>query len=368
LPARAVFTAIVYVLTSGCAWRDLPPSFGVPFQTAHRRFSQWTEAGLWRELHHAILDELGSQGLLDRSRAIIDGACVRAKRGSMTGPSPVDRGKPGSKIHVLSERCGLPLTVAISAANTHDSHALKPLVMAIPAIKSQRGPRRRKPGKLHADKAYDHADLRNWVRDRGIGVRIARKGIDTNTRLGRHRWVIERTTAWITGYRRLTLRYERKATHFLAFLILGATITSIVVWRHQAVTETSRARGDRRRGVGGHQLLACEARVDPVDHMSGQRREVGHRLVLDLALGPVGPPQIHRGVVAAMPPLVHIARLRNSDYVNLPRIPHHILTITKYHRETRHDTPTILTTTHGPETAKQQVGTQKLPRATATSA
>jgi hypothetical protein len=69
-----------------------------------------------------------------------------------------------------------------------------------------------------------------------------------------------------------------------------------------------------------------------------------------------------------MPPLVHIARLRNSDYVNLPRIPHHILTITKYHRETRHDTPTILTTTHGPETAKQQVGTQKLPRATATSA
>lgn len=44
LPARAVFTAIVYVLTSGCVWRDLPSSFGVPFQTAHRRFSQWTKA------------------------------------------------------------------------------------------------------------------------------------------------------------------------------------------------------------------------------------------------------------------------------------------------------------------------------------
>ena len=36
LDDRAVFTAIVYVLTSGCAWRDLPPSFGVPFQTAFR--------------------------------------------------------------------------------------------------------------------------------------------------------------------------------------------------------------------------------------------------------------------------------------------------------------------------------------------
>ncbi|NIJ11453.1 transposase [Saccharomonospora amisosensis] len=78
---RAVFTAIVYVLTSGCAWRDLPPSFGVSFQTAHRRFTQLTEAGLWCRLHQAVLDELGSQGLLDWSRAILDGATVRAKRG-----------------------------------------------------------------------------------------------------------------------------------------------------------------------------------------------------------------------------------------------------------------------------------------------
>jgi transposase len=89
LPARAVFTAIVYVLTSGCAWRDLPPLFGVPFQTAHRRFSQWTEAGLWRRLHDAVLDELdeldelGSEGLIDWSRAILDGACVRARRGDL---------------------------------------------------------------------------------------------------------------------------------------------------------------------------------------------------------------------------------------------------------------------------------------------
>ena len=81
LDDRAVFTAIAYVLTSGCAWRDLPPSFGVSFQTAHRRFTQWTEAGLWRRLHEALLDELGSRGALDWSRAIVDGACVRAKKG-----------------------------------------------------------------------------------------------------------------------------------------------------------------------------------------------------------------------------------------------------------------------------------------------
>ncbi|TCO54035.1 DDE family transposase [Actinocrispum wychmicini] len=118
----------------------------------------------------------------------------------MTGPNPVDRGKAGSKIHVLSDRNGLPLSVAVSAANTNDSYALKPLVMANPAIKSRRGPRRRKPAKLHADKAYDIADLRDWVRDQGITMRIARKGIESSAKLGKHRWVIERSVAWLFGY------------------------------------------------------------------------------------------------------------------------------------------------------------------------
>lgn len=143
----------------------------------------------------------------------------------MTGPNPVDRGKTGSKIHVLSDRAGLPLSVAVSAANTNDAYALKPLVKALPAIKSRRGPRRRKPTKLHADKAYDQQDLRDWVRDRGITVRIARKGVESSQRLGRHRWVIERTISWLTGYHRLNIRYDRKAIHFCAFLTLAAALT-----------------------------------------------------------------------------------------------------------------------------------------------
>jgi transposase len=143
----------------------------------------------------------------------------------MTGPSPVDRGKTGSKIHVLSDRAGLPLSVAVSAANTNDAYALKPLVMAIPAIRSRRGPRRRRPAKLHADKAYDQADLRAWVRDHGVAVRIARKGIESSTKLGKHRWVIERSIAWLFGYHRLAIRYDRYADHFCAFLTLAASLT-----------------------------------------------------------------------------------------------------------------------------------------------
>lgn len=78
---RPVFTAIVYVVTSGCAWRHLPDEFGVKVPTAHRRFTTWTAAGLWPRLHHAVLDELGARGQVDWASAIVDAAAVRAKRG-----------------------------------------------------------------------------------------------------------------------------------------------------------------------------------------------------------------------------------------------------------------------------------------------
>ncbi|MGW4985157.1 IS5 family transposase [Streptomyces mirabilis] len=223
---REVLAAIVFVATSGCTWQQLPAaSFGPSGATAHRRFTEWTKARVWAKLHRLVLDELGSRGDLDWSRCAIDSVNMRAqKRGSLTGPNPVDRGKYGSKIHLVTERSGLPLSVGISGANVHDSQALIPLVKGIPPIRSRRGPRRRKPGKLHADKGYDYAHLRRWLSKRGIGHRIARRGVETSQRLGRHRWTIERTMSWLAGCRRLHRRYERKAEHFLAFTSIACTL------------------------------------------------------------------------------------------------------------------------------------------------
>ncbi|EYT90033.1 transposase [Frankia casuarinae] len=147
------------------------------------------------------------------------------KGGSLTGPNPVDRGKPGSKIHVLTDAGGLPLVVAVSPANPHDSGAFVPLVASIPAIRSRRGPRRRHPATLRAGKAYDQPERRRFLRRRGIAVRIARRGVDSTERLGRHRWKVERTLAWLGGYRRLSPRYERNGYNFLGFLCLAAAIT-----------------------------------------------------------------------------------------------------------------------------------------------
>ena len=124
----------------------------------------------------------------------------------------------------MTDRSGLPLAVAISAANTPDAAVLLPLVDAIPPVAGRRGRPRRRPDKLHADKAYDHRQLRAAVRARGIAVRIARKAVESSQRLGRHRWVIERTMSWLMRYRRLVRRYDRYAEHFTAFTTIACAL------------------------------------------------------------------------------------------------------------------------------------------------
>jgi IS5 family transposase len=115
----------------------------------------------------------------------------------------------------------------LTAANVHDSKVLEEAVDSIEPIKRPRGrlgrPRKR-PKKLHAEKAYDFPRCRKALRKRGITPRIARRGIDSSERLGRHRWVVERTLAWLAKYRRLTIRYERRDDIHEAFLQLGCSL------------------------------------------------------------------------------------------------------------------------------------------------
>jgi transposase len=127
----------------------------------------------------------------------------------------------------VADRGGVPLAVVLTAANVHDSKVLEEAVDAIEPIKRPLGkpsrPRKR-PKKLHADKAYDFPRCRKALRKRGIKARIARRGIDSSERLGRYRWVVERTLAWLGRYRRLTVRYERRDDIHEAFLHLGCSL------------------------------------------------------------------------------------------------------------------------------------------------
>jgi transposase len=124
----------------------------------------------------------------------------------------------------------LPLHALISAANTHDSKLFEPLLETNPPVRGRRGrpgrPRRR-PDKLHADKGYDFRRCRAYLRQRGIKVRIARRGIEDKTKLGRVRWVIERTISWLLRFKRLGLRYDRTERTLRPLLTLAMTLINL---------------------------------------------------------------------------------------------------------------------------------------------
>ena len=108
------------------------------------------------------------------------------------GANPVDRGKPGSKLHLVCDGGGLPLTAVVTAANVNDTTVFQAVVDDVPPIRTPAGRRRTRPAKVHADKGYDSRVNRAYLRRRGIKSRIARREVESSTRLGRHRWKVER--------------------------------------------------------------------------------------------------------------------------------------------------------------------------------
>src|SRR6202167_5088090 len=81
--------------------------------------------------------------------------CASKRGGQETGPNPTDRGKLGTKQHLMVDGNGVPLAVELTPANAHECNMLQPMLDKIPCIRRPRGRPRRKPQKLHADKAYD---------------------------------------------------------------------------------------------------------------------------------------------------------------------------------------------------------------------
>jgi transposase len=125
---------------------------------------------------------------------------------------------------LLVDERGLPLVAQISGAQVHDSRFLIPLVESTPVVKGLAGRARKRPGKLHADRAYASKAHRAWLRSRGIAARIARYGVESCERLGLWRSVVERTLGWLHRFRRLCIRYKRRADIHQAFLSFACSL------------------------------------------------------------------------------------------------------------------------------------------------
>ena len=156
---------------------------------------------------------------------------ARAQRGDHVGPSPVDRGRPGSKHHLICDASGIPLAVSLTGGNRTDGTQLIPLVDALPPIRGRRGRPAGDRGSCSPIAATTTTSTAVGCA-RGITPRIARRGVAHGSGLGRQRWVVERSFAWLHAFKRLRTRYERRGDLHLGLLQLAC---ALICYRQLAV-------------------------------------------------------------------------------------------------------------------------------------
>ena len=156
---RAVLTGVVFVLMTGIPWEKLPPEMGCGSgMTCWRRLRDWQKAGVWEELHAVMLDRLAASNRIDWERARCGlgfGACAAGEEKggaeNAVGPSPVNRGKLGTKRHLIVDGHGKPLGAVLSGANVNDNKMLAAVIDTIPEVRPGRPGRPRfRPKKVYA--------------------------------------------------------------------------------------------------------------------------------------------------------------------------------------------------------------------------
>ena len=220
-------------------------SYWNPFRAEDRNrlggFATGIGMGQWHDLLAAAA-RLAKSWCLAKApqRATAPVACRRADRlvasrgrfqqrargfwGLQTGRNPTDRGKAGSKHHLCTDAQGIPLSAQLTGANVHDSQPFKALLLAIPAISGRRGRPRQRPTLVQGDRAYGNRAHRQWLQSRGIGDLLVWQSAPHGSGLGKTRWVVERSLSWLHQFRRLRVRYERRADIHEAFLTLGCAL------------------------------------------------------------------------------------------------------------------------------------------------
>ncbi len=206
-------------------WEDLPCEMSCGSgMTCWRWLRDWQADGTWDKIHKTLLDRLRGAEKTDWSRALIDSNSVRAAYGGKaTGPSPVDRAKPDSKHHGITDASGIPLTSSVTAANVHDVTGMDPLVNGLPAVAGKVGHPRGKPDALQGDLAYDSGPHRQGLRRMDIEPVLPEREIDDQEGLGETRRPVERTLSWALQNRRLRIRDERRPDIHQAFLTLACS-------------------------------------------------------------------------------------------------------------------------------------------------
>jgi transposase len=228
---RQVFNGIWYVLWTGCQWKAVRREwFGVCSTTLHDRFQQWQRSGLFSRLMKLLVKFYARKRGIGWTWQAIDSKSSPAPLGgSDTGRSPVDRGKRGSKVHLLVDEHGAPLAVIVTGANVHDKWSADDLIVSV--VVPRPDPKQVEQH-LCADRGYDYPDVHQFVEEAHYVVHIKhrrRRGelpveicpVPGETQYPARRWVVERTFSWLAKRRSLRVRWCKQAANWLAFVQLA---------------------------------------------------------------------------------------------------------------------------------------------------
>ena len=215
--------AILYVVRSGCSWRQLPVDFP-PWQTVYWQFQQWEK----RQVTERILDELREQVRLQQGRSaepsagIIDSQSVKGADTVGRDSRGYDAGKKinGRKRFIVTDTLGLLVVVCVMAASWQDRDGAKTTLLSAYLGTPIRH--------VFADQGFA-GRLVDWAAARlQMSVEIVRKPAEQRGfAVHPKRWVVERSLAWLTAHRRLARDYERDPAVSEAFIRWAAINTMI---------------------------------------------------------------------------------------------------------------------------------------------
>jgi putative transposase len=219
---RRAMDAIFFVLRTGCQWNALNATGICSSSSAHRRFQEWTAAGVFINLWATGLREYDELKGLDWEWLAMDGAMTKAPLGGeRVGRNPTDRGKLGTKRSLLTEANGIPVGLAVEGANRHDKKVAEATLESIPVERPEPTPE--SPQGMCLDKGYDYDDTRALVREFGFTAHVRARGeeakaLKREAGFKARRWVVERTHSWMNRFRRVLIRWEKKVENYFGML------------------------------------------------------------------------------------------------------------------------------------------------------
>lgn len=222
---RRAMDAIFFVLRTGCQWNALHETGICSSSSAHRRFQEWTEAGVFLALWTSGLVEYEALKGIDWEWLAMDGAMTKAPLGGeKVGKNPTDRGKIGAKRSVLTDGGGVPIGLAVEGANRNDFKMARETIASIPVARPEPTPDR--PQGMCLDKGYDFDEVRDLLAEFGFTAHIRARGeeaqaLKQEAGYKARRWVVERTHSWMNRFRRVLIRWDKKVRNYLAFLHLA---------------------------------------------------------------------------------------------------------------------------------------------------